>query len=179
MAGQARTKAKRTPECNQRRGWSRTSARTGEQGEMWARTYGEWGGPPYVQHQQGQQQRWQLQHDCGEWVSPGTQLSWGITPGRTEQKQRMDWLTTDRWLLMDTKGLRNLYQDPRHQRSEHSSLLQVPPPHIANVLVRDPKPPRSPPKPPISRSPTPAIWSASGYNVATGTTGWGYIFLNF
>ena len=26
----------------------------------------------------------------GEWVSPGTQLSWGITPGRTKQKQRMD-----------------------------------------------------------------------------------------
>ena len=41
------------------------SARMGKWGEMWARTYGEWGGWPYVQHQRGQQQRWQLQHDCG------------------------------------------------------------------------------------------------------------------
>ena len=91
----------------------------------------------------------------------------------------MDWLTTDRLPKRATEGLWNLYQEPRHQRSEPGSLIQVPLPHIMNVLVCDFKPLGSPPKPHISRFPTPAIWSASRYNVATAKMGQNIFFRIF
>ena len=53
-----------------------------------------------------------------EWVSLGTQLSLGITPGKAKQKQEDGLANYRQWLLNKTTGLQNPLRDPWHQRSE-------------------------------------------------------------
>src|ERR1700677_3259667 len=57
-----------------------------------------------------------------------------------QSKAGMDWLTTDKQPEQDTERTPEpLTGPPTPVAVSLSSLLQVPPPNIANVLVRDPK----------------------------------------
>ena len=47
-----------------------------------------------------------------EWVSSGTPLSSGTALGKGTRQDKNGLANCGQWLLMDTKGLRNLYQDP-------------------------------------------------------------------